>query len=289
MRGASFVLALMVVGTVMPHALAQMGDENVRLSKGSPGDSGPKAARQTITINLALKDGQFYLGEIPSQITEESVLAVDHETLLKLGAPILKESMIEAVRKLPVEGGFVKLKDLKETAALPFEFDIGQMSLSFFPTAEQRPSGHISLSQNGNEVPDDQLAQRSAISGYINVNGSAQYTEATALGNAASSRRPSELQLRSASSTSLSKAKPQLAAPEVRHGRGRAPSMMIRRTRSVTWREISRPRPQACRPGAGLSVSRFKSPIRNCNRRRTSGQPVSGLFASTGRLRSTLS
>ena len=141
MRGLSFVLSLIVMGAVMPHAFAQMRDENVRLSKSSPGDSGGKAAKQTITMNLALKDGQFYLGEIPSQITDESVQAIDQETLLKLGAPILKETMIEAVRKLPAEGGFVRLKDLKEAAALPFEFDIGQMSLIFFPQPSSARAG----------------------------------------------------------------------------------------------------------------------------------------------------
>ena len=128
MRGLSFVLVLVpiVMGAIMPHALAQMRDDNAGLTKSSHGDNGGKAAQQVVTINLALKDGKFYLGEIPSQLTEESVQAIDQETLLKLGAPILKEAMIVTVRKLPVASGFVKLKDLKDIAALPFDFDIGQ-------------------------------------------------------------------------------------------------------------------------------------------------------------------
>lgn len=167
MRVFSLLPALILMNATQPHALA----------KSLP-ESAAATVRQAITINLALRDGQFYLGEIASQITEESVEAIDHETLQKLAAPLLKEAMMQTVRKLPAQVGFVKLKDLKE-AGLPFEFDIGQMTLSFFPTADQRPSAHISLSQNGEETSADQLAPKASVSGYINLSGSVQYTEAT--------------------------------------------------------------------------------------------------------------
>ena len=71
----------------------------------------------------------------------------------------------------------MRLKDLKE-AGLPFDFDIGQMTLSFFPTADMRPSAHISLSHTSEEVSADQLARKASFSGYLNLSGSMQYTEA---------------------------------------------------------------------------------------------------------------
>jgi outer membrane usher protein len=52
------------------------------------------------------------------------------------------------------------------------------MTLSFFPTAEQRPSQHISLGTNGDKTPATQLAKRAAVSGYVNLNAAGQYSEA---------------------------------------------------------------------------------------------------------------
>ena len=176
MRVFRLLPALMLMTALQPHALAQNLPEGAALSGGG-GGTARAVARQVITINLALKDGHFYLGEIPSQISEERVEAVEQETLLKLAAPLLKEAMMQTVKRLPAQAGFVRLTDLKE-AGLPFDFDIGQMTLSFFPTADMRPSAHVSLSQNGDEASAGQLAPRASISGYLNLSGSVQYTEA---------------------------------------------------------------------------------------------------------------
>ncbi len=70
-------------------------------------------SRQIVTINLAFKDGQFYLGEIPTQLSEESVEAVDQESLVKLASPILKSDVLQTVSALRVKGGFISLKELK--------------------------------------------------------------------------------------------------------------------------------------------------------------------------------
>ena len=179
MRILKLLPALMLMNAIQPHALAQNVPEGAPRSGGGAGSAAKAAlARQVITINLALKDAQFYLGEIPSQISDERVEAIEQETLLKLAAPLLKEAMMQTVRKLPAQAGFVRLKDLKE-AGLPFEFDIGQMTLSFFPTADMRPSAHVSLSQNSDEPSADQLARKASISGYLNLSGSVQYTESS--------------------------------------------------------------------------------------------------------------
>ncbi len=139
------------------------------------------AAKQVIAINLALRDGQFYLGEIPSLISDESVEAVELETLLKLAEPILKPEVMAAVHALPVKSGFVRLDDLKSTG-LPFKFEIGEMTFSFFPTADQRPGGHITLGQSSERVSEGQYLKSASVSGYINLNGSIQYEEATSTG-----------------------------------------------------------------------------------------------------------
>jgi outer membrane usher protein len=132
------------------------------------------ALKQVVSLNLALRDGQFYLGEIPSQISDESVEAVEQETLLKLAEPILKPEVVAAVRALPVRAGYIKLDDLK-TAGLPFGFDIGDMTLSFFPTADQRPGDHVTLGQSADRVPEDQLSRSASFSGYVNLTGSMQH------------------------------------------------------------------------------------------------------------------
>ena len=179
MRVLRLLPALMLMTALEPQALAQSLPESAALSGDGAGSAAKAAlARPVITINLALKDGHFYLGEIPSQISDERVEAIEQETLLKLAAPLLKEAMMQTVKKLPAQAGFVRLKDLKE-AGLAFEFDIGQMTLSFFPTADMRPSAHVSLSQNGDEAPAEQLARKASISGYLNLSGSVQYTEAS--------------------------------------------------------------------------------------------------------------
>lgn len=130
--------------------------------------------RQVYTISLALKDGRFYLGEIPAQLAGESLNFLDHETFLKLAAPVLKPEIIAAVRALPTVGGFVSVKALKE-AGLPISFDIEEMTLSFFPTADQRPGVHVSLAGSETIVPE-QLAPRAVYSGYMNVTAGAQYS-----------------------------------------------------------------------------------------------------------------
>jgi outer membrane usher protein len=178
MRVLNLLPALMLMTALEPDALAQSLPE-AAVSGGGAGSAAKAAvARPVITINLALKDAHFYLGEIPSQISDERVEAIEQETLLKLAAPLLKEAMMQTVKRLPAQAGFVRLKDLKE-AGLPFDFDIGQMTLSFFPTADMRPSSHISLSQNGDEASPEQLARKASISGYLNLSGSVQYTEAS--------------------------------------------------------------------------------------------------------------
>ncbi|WP_155942490.1 hypothetical protein [Rhodomicrobium vannielii] len=131
-------------------------------------------ASKTYTISLALKEGRFYLGDIPTQLFGEDAYSLDQETFLKLAAPILKPEIAAAVRALPASGGFVSLQALKE-AGLPVSFDIGEMTLSFFPKAEQRPGAHISLAEE-QIVPPEHLAPRANFSGYVNITAGAQYT-----------------------------------------------------------------------------------------------------------------
>ncbi|MBJ7532823.1 hypothetical protein JDN40_01660 [Rhodomicrobium vannielii ATCC 17100] len=131
-------------------------------------------ATKIYTISLALKDGRFHLGDIPTQLSGEDAYSIDQETFLKLATPILKPEIAAAVRALPASGGFVTLQALKE-AGLPVSFDIGEMTLSFFPKADQRPGAHISLAEE-QIVPPEHLAPRADISGYVNISAGAQYT-----------------------------------------------------------------------------------------------------------------
>lgn len=139
-----------------------------------------------LTINLALKDGKLYLGELPAQLKGETVLAVDRDSLLQLAQPCLSINATNLIRSLPAPNGFIELISLRE-AGFAIEFNMEQLTLGFSPSVEQRPSSHIALSTAGETIPADQLAQPSAVSGYINLNGSARYASGGAQGEQASS------------------------------------------------------------------------------------------------------
>ncbi len=169
MRNIERLFVIVAMITLAPETQAQQAQEQ-------PKSMGRPVAKEVVTINLGLRDDQFYLGEIPCQITEESVEAVDQENLLKLAEPILKPEVLAAVRALSPSAGFVKMSEL-ERAGLPFKFDIGEMSLSFFPTPDQRPGSHVALGQSVEAAPDAQLEKKASVAGFINLNGSLQYVE----------------------------------------------------------------------------------------------------------------
>ena len=122
-----------------------------------------------LVINLALKDGKFYLGEVCSRIVGDTPLSVERDGFLKAAAPVLRADVAAEVRKLPAEADFISLGNLKKIG-LPVEFDLGQMTLSISPAVEQRPKSHISLSAGEETVMTDRYSKQSAVSGYVNVN-----------------------------------------------------------------------------------------------------------------------
>ncbi len=152
-------------------ALAAGTDEAMSVvSKG-----GASPATKALIINLALKDGKFYLGEVCSRIVGDTPLFVERDGFLKAAAPVLRAEVAEEVRKLPAEADFISLSSLKKMG-LPVEFDLGQMTLSISPAVEQRPKGHISLSAGEEPVITDRFSKQSPVSGYVNLNAAAQYT-----------------------------------------------------------------------------------------------------------------
>ena len=143
---------------------------------------GTSPLRTALIINLALKDGKFYLGEVCTRIVGDTPLSVERDGFLKAAAPVLRAEVAEEVRKLPAEADFVSLSSLKKMG-LPVEFDLGQMTLSISPAVEQRPKGHISLSAGDEPVITDRFSKQSAVSGYVNLNAAAQYTGKSLSGN----------------------------------------------------------------------------------------------------------
>ncbi len=138
-------------------------------------------------INLALKDGTFYLGEIPTQLQGEVVQAIDRDSFLKIASPILKSEIVEEVRGLPGNGEFTSIKVLKD-AGLAFEFDMDQMTLTFLPTVEQRPRGHIMLGHGDAPSSQEQLSPSASLSGFVNLNAGMQYNSAGPAGRGFSSQ-----------------------------------------------------------------------------------------------------
>ncbi len=162
-------------------ALAAGRDEAV--SVVAKGGMAPATA---ITINLALKDGKFYLGEVCARIVGDAPISVERDGFLKAAAPVLRAEVAEEVRKLPAEADFVSLINLKKSG-LPVLFDLGQMTLSISPAVEQRPKGHISLSAGDEPVITDRFSKQSAVSGYVNLNAAAQFTGKSLSGTASTS------------------------------------------------------------------------------------------------------
>ena len=63
MRIFRLIPALMLMNAIQPNVLAQSFSKSAALSDGA-GSAKAATVKQVITMNLALKDGQFYLGEI---------------------------------------------------------------------------------------------------------------------------------------------------------------------------------------------------------------------------------
>jgi outer membrane usher protein len=148
-------------------------------------DGAMSAAANAMTINLALKDGRFYLGEVCTRIVGDTPLSVERDGFLKAAAPVLRPGVAEELRNLPAEGDFLSFASLK-AAGLPVEFDLGQMTLSVNPAIEQRPKGHISLAAGEEPAQTNQFSKQSAVSGYMNVNAAAQFTGKSLTGRASS-------------------------------------------------------------------------------------------------------
>jgi outer membrane usher protein len=180
MRGNWLLLGIMMFfqGVAGPSA----GGAEERTSVVAKGESSPAA----LVINLALRDGKFYLGEVCSRIVGDTPLSVERDGFLKAAAPVLLADVAAEVRKLPAEADFISLGNLKKIG-LPVEFDLGQMTLSISPAVEQRPKSHISLSAGEETVMTDRYSKQSAISGYVNVNAAAQYTGESLSGKASMS------------------------------------------------------------------------------------------------------
>ena len=53
--------------------------------------SGTSSAANRIMINLALKDGKFYLGEVCTRLVGETPSMIEREDLLKVAAPVLRD------------------------------------------------------------------------------------------------------------------------------------------------------------------------------------------------------
>ena len=122
MRSPVLLATLMLVTALEPDALAQTLPEEVLIPEAAreSGESGHGEAGHHHQSRL---EGRTVLsGRDPKSFSDERVEAIEQDTLLKLAAPLLKEAMMQAVRQLPAQAGFVRLKDLKE-AGLPFDFD----------------------------------------------------------------------------------------------------------------------------------------------------------------------
>ena len=149
--------------------------------------NGSSSAANAIMINLALKDGKFYLGEVCTRLVGETPSTVEREDLLKAAAPVLRAEVAEEVRRLPAEAGFISLAALKKMS-LALEFDPGEMTLSISPAVAQRPKSHISLSADDEVVTPDRYSKQSTVSGYVNLFGTAQFTGKSLGGNASTTQ-----------------------------------------------------------------------------------------------------
>ena len=175
------LVGLIMFGQCAHKAWGGEASENVSLVAKQSHQAALPAAQPVLTINLALKDGKFYLGEVPVQIIGEEAVSIKRDSFLKAAAPVLKPEVADTIRNLPAEVDFVRLKRLKE-AGLIISFDMEQMTLCVSPTVEQRPHGHVSLSADSDSGTPDRFSKQSAVSGYVNLNSASQYTGAASSG-----------------------------------------------------------------------------------------------------------
>ena len=139
-----------------------------------PGRGKTNADAENIKIGIALKDGKFFLGDLPIEINNEQAVAIEKMTFMTLTANILKPELADKLKAIPASGDYIRFAALRDIG-LKLDFDVSQMTLTLSPTVEQRPKGSLSLTHKADDGTGDQLAKPANVSAYVNIHGGAQY------------------------------------------------------------------------------------------------------------------
>lgn len=151
-------------------------------SQGATNPSGSDArdatgsvAAKTTEITLPIKDNGLSLGDIVVQMATDGSIAVQKVGLLNAIKRILRPEALANLEKALPESEHLTLKQL-ERAGLFCAYDPENLEITVSPKVEQRPRGEISGSFRGQEVAQDDLAQRALVSGFVNMQFGVAYS-----------------------------------------------------------------------------------------------------------------
>ena len=162
-----------------PPAAASSDDTSgeIQWSNGGAASSGAGQLNTTghdIEINIPLRDGGFYLGDVSARVSPSDEISIPRDRLVQLLTPILKAEPLETVKSLPVVEGNIAVASLTEKG-FDFQFDPGTLELTINPTIEQRATGSLSGSNRREQILSENLATPALFAAYMNMRGGADY------------------------------------------------------------------------------------------------------------------
>lgn len=163
----------------------------------APATSAPAEAGDTVRLNttgrainmaVPLKDGGRVVGDVMIRIETDSSVRLAKASFVEKMAPLVAEPARKSLDALKESDGMTALKDV-QAAGLGVTFDAGLMELVFEPTADQRPTGALSLTGTNPKPagPEAASVKPAAVAGYLNLFAGADHRWSDARGSAQTS------------------------------------------------------------------------------------------------------
>jgi outer membrane usher protein len=166
---AALPLALFLAGWLAAEA------NSAAISQASPTqDPSTTIAAKNTEITLPLKDGGLSLGDILVQMTTDNAVSPQRAGFLTALGKILRPDVLSALEKNLPNTYYITLAQI-EAAGLSCKYGAESLEITVAPKVEQRPRGEITGSMRSQGVPDEDLAKRAMVSGFVNMHFGANY------------------------------------------------------------------------------------------------------------------
>jgi outer membrane usher protein len=129
---------------------------------------------RTIELNIPLRDGQFYLGDVSARVSPLDEISLPKERLVQMMTPLLRTASLQTLNTISDADGYLPLAAIKEKG-FEAQFDAGTLELQLSPTIEQRATGQLSAGK-ASEVRSENLAKPAIFAGYLNMRAGADYS-----------------------------------------------------------------------------------------------------------------